>query len=252
MGNRPQMRIIPVIDIKDRLAVQAIAGRREEYKPVKSVLCSSPNPVEVAEAFKTCFNPKELYIADLDAILGGRPNYEVYAEVKAKTGLSLLIDAGINDIRRAKRVLEYGASKIIVGTETLSDLSFVEQALRVFGKDRITISLDLFEGRVLSKSPTIAALGKELPTLARRLERVGVGELIVLELTRVGTGKGIALETALKILKEVQIPVVTGGGIRSIDDLKELERIGVSGALVATAFHTGQITASMLKMAGFL
>ena len=67
MGKVESLKVIPVIDILDGLVVHAIRGRRQEYQPLKSSLCNSVDPIEVAKAFKTLgFN--ELYIADLDGI----------------------------------------------------------------------------------------------------------------------------------------------------------------------------------------
>ncbi len=71
-----KLKIIPVIDILSGVAVHAVRGKREEYQPLKSVLCASSKPVDVAFAYKAR-GFKELYIADLDAILGKGKNSSV-------------------------------------------------------------------------------------------------------------------------------------------------------------------------------
>ena len=46
------MKVIPVIDILNGIAVHGIRGERKKYQPIKSVLTKSAEPVEVAAAFE--------------------------------------------------------------------------------------------------------------------------------------------------------------------------------------------------------
>lgn len=243
------MKIIPVLDILNGITVHAVCGRREEYHPVKSVLCASSDPVDIALAFKS-FGFDELYVADLDAILGNYTNFTLYRQIKAKTGLGLMVDAGITDLENARKVLESGASKIIIGTETLNNLGFVKQAIKSLSKDRVVVSLDLKEGKVISISEALKS--KDPASLAKTFQEVGVTQIIVLDLTRVGAEQGVNLSVVKGVLEKVKVEVLTGGGVRSIGDLKRLRNMGVSSALVATALHKGRLTAKELTLAGFI
>ena len=243
------MEIIPVLDILNGIVVHAVRGRREEYLPVTSTLCKSANPVDVALAFKSLrFN--QLYLADLDAILSGLANFSLYRQIKADTGLELMVDAGIADLEKAMRVLESGVSKIIVGTETLNEPDFVKQVVESFGEDRVTVSLDLKEGEVVSVSEVIRSMSPL--AVAKAFQKMGITRIIVLDLARVGTRKGVNVGILREILKKVKVEVLTGGGIRDIKDLQLLRHLGVSGVLLATALHSGKITAKELNSAGFL
>lgn len=84
------MRVIPVIDILKGKAVQAIMGERKKYQPIKTVLTPSPDPLDIAVAFKELFNFNELYIADLDAIQGSASNIEVIKKISNSTDLKLI------------------------------------------------------------------------------------------------------------------------------------------------------------------
>jgi phosphoribosylformimino-5-aminoimidazole carboxamide ribotide isomerase len=136
------LKIIPVIDVLNGIAVHAVRGRRKEYQPLKSVLCNSVDPVEVAKTFKT-LGFSELYLADLDAIAGKQVNFEAYRRIACETGLELMVDAGVSDIEVAKKMLATQASKVIIGTETLRSKSFVQEAVKLLGSDRVIVSLDL-------------------------------------------------------------------------------------------------------------
>ena len=65
---------------------------------------------------------------------------------------------------------------------------------------------------------------------------MGVSQVIVLDLARVGSGEGVNIDFLKKVIADVGVDVYVGGGVRDINDLVELKNLGVSGALVATAF----------------
>ena len=75
--------------------------------------------------------------------------------------------------------------------------------------------------------------------------------LIVLDLTRVGSNEGVNVDFLKKALRE-NMDVYVGGGVRDIKDLIILKDLGVSGALVATALHSGKISIAELEQNGFL
>jgi phosphoribosylformimino-5-aminoimidazole carboxamide ribotide isomerase len=243
------MKIIPVLDILNGVVVHAVRGKREEYLPIRSVLCTSAKPVDVALAFKSIrFN--QLYLADLDAILSNILNLGLYKQIKADTGLDLMVDAGIADLEKARKVLESEVSEIIIGTETLNKPDFVRQAIESFGEDRVIVSLDLKEGKVMSVSEVIRSM--DPLEAASAFQEMGVTRIIILDLARVGTGQGVNLAIVREILEKVKVEVLTGGGVRDIKDLEPLRQLGVSGALLATALHSGRITVEELNSAGFL
>jgi len=243
------MKIIPVLDVLNGVVVHGVGGEREKYYPVKSVLCASSDPVNVASTFRS-LGFDELYVADLDAILNNQANFSLYKQVKAVTDVKLMVDAGINDLEKAQKVLEKEVSKIIIGTETLEKLSFVKEAVKLFGKNRVIVSLDLKGGKVVSSDSYIRE--KDPVELAKTFQRMNVAQIIVLDLARVGMNKGLGLEIVKEILEQTKVEVLTGGGVRDITDLEKLGSMGVTGVLVATALHNGRLTIKKLKQSGFI
>ena len=243
------MKVIPVIDVLNGVAVHGVRGEREHYQPLKSVLCRSANPLEIASSFES-LGFIELYLADLDAILGKSVNFSVYKQITTQTGLGLMVDAGIADLTRAEEVLAAGVSRIVVGSETLESLEFLGQAVKTFGEDRVVVSIDLKEGKVLSASEAIASL--DAVSFAQKLRKLGVNQVILLDLTRVGTEQGINWSLLRSILDKTGVEVLVGGGIRSLQELEELRNLGVSGALVATILHNGKLSVDKLKSANLL
>lgn len=233
------MRVIPVLDLMGGLAVHARRGERARYRPVQSVLAAGADPIRLASAFRNELGLSELYIADLDAI-GGGPGHPLTLGALAGLGLSLMVDAGTSTPESVAQVLELGVDRAIVGTETLESLKDLASIL-VRYPGRVTVSLDMREGRVLSRSPQLA--GQSPAAVAAELRALGAKEVIVLELTRVGSGAGPCwpqeVFAALGPLRWL-----AGGGVRHADDLRTLAQAGANGALVGTALHNGAIGAT--------
>ena len=243
------MKIIPVLDVLGGVTVHAVRGRRKEYKPLKSVLCKSIEPIDVALALKA-LGFCNLYLADLDAITGGQPNFSLFKRIGDMPLVELMVDAGVTSLQRAEEVLESNVSKLIVGTETLESKSFVAEALDSFGSEKIVVSLDLMGNHVLSRFE-LDTLSESISFL-RELEKQGVSQIIILDLQKVGSSEGINTSFLKEVLENVEAEVFVGGGVRDVTDLLELNDLGVSGVLVATALHSGRISPESLKQAGLV
>ncbi len=243
------MKVVPVIDILNSKVVHAVRGRRKEYQLLQSKIVTSVEPLEVATAFKS-LGFTELYIADLDAIIDCSIDFQIFKRMADKTGLNLMIDAGVTSIERAQKLLDSGASQLIIGTETLERKSFIAEAVRKFGSDRVVVSLDLEGDKVLTKSGFDGC--DDAMSLLREFEEMDVSQVIVLDLARVGSGEGVNVDFLKKVMAEVGVSLFSGGGVRNINDLLELRNAGVAGALVATALHSRKIRVSDLKRENFL
>jgi phosphoribosylformimino-5-aminoimidazole carboxamide ribotide isomerase len=238
------LKVIPVIDVLNGIVVHAVRGVRKEYRPIQSVLTKSVASIEVARSLKD-IGFSDLYVADLDAIIDCSSNFPTLKRITDEIDLKLMVDAGVTSIERAQKLLGTGVSKLIVGTETLQSKNFVAQAVDIFGSERVVVSLDLKGDKILVK------LGFEGCTdpicLLNQFKDMGVSQVIVLDLLRVGSDEGVNIDFLKKVIAEVGVDVYVGGGVRDINDLVELKNLGVSGALVATALHTGKISIDELK-----
>jgi phosphoribosylformimino-5-aminoimidazole carboxamide ribotide isomerase len=237
------LKVIPVIDVLDKIVVHAVRGIRKEYQPLQSVITKSFEPSVVALTFKN-FGFSDLYVADLDAIIDCSTDFNILNTIGDKTDIKLMVDAGVTSIERAQKLLDSGVSKLIIGTETLQKESFVSDAVRLFGSERVVVSLDLKGNKILAKFGFDGCIDPFC--LLRQFKEMGVSQIIVLDLLRVGSGEGVNVDFLKKVIAEVGIDVYVGGGVRDINDLVELKNLGVSGALVATALHTGKISIDQL------
>ena len=241
--------MIPVIDILNGKVVHAVKGKRSEYKPLQSILTNSTEPIAVAKAFKNN-GFTELYIADLDAIIDCSTNFTPLKQIADETGLNLMVDAGITSLERARMLLDKSVSRVIIGTETLQDASFVAGAVKALGSEHVIVSLDLKGMKVLAKSEFSSCV--DPMCLLRDFKNAGVSGVIILDLSRVGTGEGVNVDFLRKAIEQGGMNIYVGGGIRNTSDLIELADLGISGCLLATALHNGKITVEHLKHAKLL
>jgi phosphoribosylformimino-5-aminoimidazole carboxamide ribotide isomerase len=233
------MRVVPVIDLKDGTAVHAVRGDRERYRPVRSVIAGDGgDPVSLARAFRSELGLDELYVADLDAISGdGEHGPSIRALAREAR---VIVDAGVSDPEPARTLLDLGAHRVVVGTETLTGPNALDRLLAALPGGSVVLSVDLRAGRTLSPDPQLAGL-PALDTVAR-LHRAGLGEAIVLDLARVGSGAGPDVRLIADIHAAFpELALLAGGGVRDAGDLRALGDAGAAGALVATALHSGVI-----------
>jgi phosphoribosylformimino-5-aminoimidazole carboxamide ribotide isomerase len=236
------MRIIPVIDLLDGLVVHAVKGERQNYQPVKSVLCDSSDPIAIARAFRDRLGLHEIYIADLDAIQSaGRSNHkEIIAILAGKERIHIILDAGTSDIEGARAWLDLGVRKIVIGSETLLTLDALHNIPAAIAPDRLVFSLDLRAGNILSQCPVLSAM-KPMEAL-KHLFSAGWSEIILLDLKRVGSeagADGILAADAHCTFPDLRLLI--GGGIANPEQLVEFESCGIAGVLTATALHRGII-----------
>jgi HisA/HisF family protein len=233
------MRVVGVIDLKGGTAVHAVRGERERYRPVSGVIGGDDgDALALARGFREELGLEEIYVADLDAIVGGDRHAALLGALAAEA--RLMVDAGATEPAAARALLDLGAHRVIVGTETLSGPDALDRLLAELPAGALILSVDLRDGRVLSPDGTLAGL-PALDAVAR-LRRHGLGEAIVLDLARVGSGAGPDVALIAEIHDAFpDLELLAGGGVRDLDDLRALDAAGAAGARGATALHRGVI-----------
>jgi phosphoribosylformimino-5-aminoimidazole carboxamide ribotide isomerase len=245
------MRVIGVVDLLAGRAVHARAGLRESYTAVNSIAGTSYEPgnaLALARVYLERFGLDELYVADLDAILGRSPQE---AAVRSIVGLGapLWLDAGASSVARASHALDLGAAFVVVGLETLPSYDTLAEICDTSGRERVAFSLDLRAGEPIVAPAVRAACGRRIMhapahAIAAHAANAGVGALIVIDLSRVGTGAGPDLSLIARVRDAAPgLTLLAGGGVRGLEDLSKLADVGCDGALVASALHDGRLGA---------
>ena len=228
--------------------VQGLRGERQHYRAVRSGLVAGSDPVAVARALCRECHGKAVYVADLDALEGRGDHREVVRELRDDLGAEPWVDAGVSDPETASRLLEAGAARVIVGTETLTDIDSLRAIRMVLPAAQMLVSVDMGDHGVLSRCSELS--GRPPLAVIDLLAKEGVTEVILLALRHVGTGAGPDLET-LRAVRDAfpDLRLIAGGGVRAAGDLRALAEAGADGVLLATALHRGWITAAHIRAA---
>jgi phosphoribosylformimino-5-aminoimidazole carboxamide ribotide isomerase len=225
LGEHCLVEVIPVLDVMDGLVVHAVAGRREEYKPLKgSVLSGVPHPYPILSSLKS-MGFTSVYIADLDAIMGRGDNSSV---VRTAVALNFRVLADVG--RRGLSLADSNEVTYVIGTE------YVEYPGEVGFLSGRAVSLDMRGDEV-----TFRNASEKVEKVLELFKAAELKKILVIDLSRVGTESGVNRVVASKLAECFPGKLVVGGGVRDENDVLYLKSLGVAGVLVATAIHKGVI-----------
>lgn len=230
--------ILPVIDLLDGQVVRGVAGRRETYRPIESVLCASSAPAVVAAALAEA-GCRQCYVADLNAIQGG-PLAAADLQAIAAAGLRIWLDAGLGESPCDWPPAAAEAVAVAVAAaETAPDRQALQRQAEHWG-DRAAFSLDMLDGVAMGAWQSTPPL-----ELADAAVECGFKRMIVLDLRQVGMGAGVPTVDLCRQIRRrhPSLELLAGGGVRNAADLQQLEQAGCDAALVASALHRGDIAA---------
>lgn len=220
------MRVIPVIDLKHGLAVRAQAGDRGSYAPIQTPLAPTADPFDVVAGYLSLAPFPAFYIADLDAIEGRGGNLETVASIAHRwPGLEIWLDDGLSDAAGLNDRLAIRGLRPVIGSESQRDGLLLRQV-----GGRAVLSLDWRGDQFIG--PDCLLDPSDWPH-----------DVIVMTLARVGTGGGPDIDRLMEVRTKAgsDRKIFAAGGVRDAADLGALARLGVAGALVATALHSGRI-----------
>lgn len=215
-------------DLKSGQIVHGKSGMRDWYVPVTSLYAETTEPVRFIEQIK----PRYLYIADLDRICGVGDHDALIPALADRTE-RILLDRGC---RSPDDVLVLPRVHMIVGTETAAD------------------TLDQFNGGVLSvdiKNDLVIPWNTDPVAFLSSCNRYQFEMVILLDIGRVGTGRGLDTEKLSAFRSAYAGTLLWGGGVSSEEDLVLLEKAGFDGAIIATAVHNGKIPIEYIRRGVF-
>lgn len=221
---------IPVIDLKQHQAVSGKSGMRDTYQPLRTVFAPSSNPVEIAQGLKLN-GADEMYIADLDLIESTGHNI---SEIKlVNTILPVMFDGGVKNCESFDFFLDY-AYKIIVPTETIESIEEMEKIFEKYPKERIVVSIDVKNNELYSKN-----LDLNLSEFKKILKKLDPNEIILLDITGVGTEKGYN-QKLLDEFEDMKEKLIIAGGLNK-ESIGELDSQGIKKILIGTSLHSGEV-----------
>jgi phosphoribosylformimino-5-aminoimidazole carboxamide ribotide isomerase len=221
------MQIIPVIDLKDGVAVHARQGKRDTYRPIHTALCPSADIFDVINAYLNLYEFRTFYIADLDALekKGGHETL-IHSVAERFPEHIFWLDSGLPPCPLAGSSLKN--IKTVLGSESF--LNDTVNLLDTYYPKDIILSLDYSEKASLGASSLFTT------------PDFWPNDIIVMTLDRVGSDWGPDLEKLSAFCgNHPDKNFIAAGGIRNLEDLLALKTIGIRQALIASSLHSGAI-----------
>ncbi|WP_045836465.1 HisA/HisF-related TIM barrel protein [Hyphomicrobium sp. 99] len=230
------MDVIPVIDVAHGQVVRAVKGERSAYRPIETPIAATADPAELARGLAKLFPFRTLYLADLDGIEGrGRNKHLVPALSHVLPGAEIWIDAGIGSRGASRAVLAAPVATLVVGSESI-ETARVWTDISAEAPARTILSLDFRHDEFMGPESLLTD------------SSLWPSRVIVMTLDRVGANAGPDFQRLKDIVSRAGARrVYAAGGVRNRADLDALRKLGVKGALIASALHSGKISAGDLK-----
>ena len=227
------MELFPAIDLIDGCAVRLVKGdyaRKTIY---------SEAPVEVARSFAAA-GAHYLHVVDLEGARdGGTPNLDAIKTIVQESGLLVEVGGGIRSEEVIQTYLEVGVFRVILGTAAVQKPIFLEEMVRKYG-EKIAVGVDVKDGKVAIHGWT--ELSEESCfAFCEKLQKIGVKTIICTDISKDGLLSGTNLELYRQLSEQCSIDIVASGGVSTLEDVKRLMTMGLSGAILGKALYTGNI-----------
>jgi cyclase len=241
------VRIIPCLDVKDGRVVKGINFIN---------LRDARDPVEAAEAY--CREgADELVFLDIFATVESRKTrFEWVKKVCEVVTVPFAVGGGIASLEDMQTLFDLGVSKVSINTAAVRNPELIREASRTFGKEKLVVAIDgrkNLAGTGLPRLEVVVKSGNESTGIdvvdwAKRVEKLGAGEILLTSKDADGTKEGYDLEMTRAVAEAVSIPVTASGGAGKLKHLYEAVTIGkASAVLAASIFHFGEISISEAK-----
>lgn len=225
-------------------SISVISGRTARLKQgdFKSEKIYDVSPLEVANQFED-HGIRQIHLVDLDGARRGSPvNYETLQLIKGYTNLEVNFAGGIMTDGDISKALEYGADSITAGTLSVTNPGLFSDWLISYGREKVMLSADV-------KGGFLKVGGWQKETETGLIEHIGqfynrgLKYVKSTEISKDGVLEGPAFGLYKEIMTVYSgICIYASGGIRSIDDIKALQDMGVYGAIFGRAFYEGKIS----------
>jgi len=235
-------RIIPCLDVLKGKVVKGI-----QFKNLRL----AGDPPKLARLYEDQ-GADEIVFLDIGA---SPENRKILIDVVRRTAeelsIPLLVGGGIRSVKDMEEVLCSGADKISVNTAAVKNPEIISEGAETFGSQCIVVAID---AKRRDRGWEVYIYGGRKPTgldaveWARRVEKLGAGEILLTSMDRDGTTLGYDLELTRTISEAVNIPVIASGGAGSPQHIYEALTVGgADAALAASIFHYGAYTVRSIK-----
>ena len=238
-------RIIPCLDVKDGRLVKGV-----HFVELKEV----GDPAEAGAAYSQA-GADELVFLDITATIEKRKTLlDAVARTVARISVPLTVGGGIASVQDIQVLMDAGVSKVSMNTAAVRDPSFVAQAAKQFGGEKIVVAIDTRSNSEMPSGFEVVVRGGKQPAgidaveWAKKVEALGAGSILPTSMDADGTQGGYDIPMTRAIADAVDVPVIASGGAGTLEHLYEAITEGHADAvLVASIAHFGTYTIKQMK-----
>lgn len=236
LARLPMIQIIPSITI--------INGKLTRLKKgdYSSETVYKDSPVDIARQFEE-YGVKKIQLIDLDGAKKGSPvNYHILEAISGYTNLEIDFGGGISTDGDISKAYEYGASSITAASIAVLKKELFSSWLMSYGRDKVTLAADVKAGKITIKGwqkSTNTNIDDHIDHYYMR----GIKMVKSTDIDKDGIQEGPNFDLYERLVKKFpEIQFIASGGVRSVDDIKKLQDVGVKSVIFGRAYYEGNLT----------
>jgi len=225
------MQIWPAIDLRGGKCVRL---RQGDYQQ-ETVFAE--DPAAIARKFADQ-GAQHLHIVDLEGAREGMPiNLPSVQEILAAIDIECELGGGIRDEQSVRELLDFGLSRLVIGTSALTDPEWFREACRQYPQ-QLVLGIDARDGWAATdgwlNTSSVSAID-----LAKQFASEPLAAIIYTDIATDGMMRGPNIEAMAQMQAAVDIPVIASGGVTRIDDVSRLAEAGLAGCIIGRALYEG-------------
>jgi phosphoribosylformimino-5-aminoimidazole carboxamide ribotide isomerase len=230
------MQIWPAIDLRGGKCVRLKQGDYQQ----ETVFAE--DPAAIARKFAEQ-GAQHLHIVDLEGAREGMPlNLPSVQEILATVEIECELGGGIRDEQSVRELLEFGLSRLVIGTSALTDPEWFREACRQYPQ-QLVLGIDARDGWAATdgwlNTSSVSAID-----LAKQFASEPLAAIIYTDIATDGMMRGPNVEAMAQMQAAVDIPVIASGGVTRIDDVTRLADAGLAGCIIGRALYEGTLSLS--------
>ncbi len=228
------MDIYADVSIRNGESVTLVRGEMDRPVP------TGRTPFELASHY-VAEGAEWLHVVDLDRVIGEGDNREEIRRILELGAVPVQVGGGIRTFSQAQELIEWGATRLVIGTSAIADPEFLAQLAAAWPR-RIAVSVDVWQGRV-SIYGWRKATSFEPVAFMEVLNRLELAAVILTDIDRDVELPESSFALTMQVGEVATPPVITSGTIKTLDDISTARYLpNISGAIVGRALVNGSFT----------
>ena len=238
------MVIFPAIDLRNGQCVRLLHGNSD----AQTIYAN--DPASIAEKFAE-EGAEWLHVVNLDGAFGekegAQKNITAIQAILDRVSIPIQVGGGIRSGDAVERLLDMGATRVILGTMVVDRPRQIPDIVARFGAEQIVVGIDAdsADGRVATHGwrniSNIDAI-----ELGKQMQALGITHVVYTDISRDGALTGVNLEACQRLAEQTRLQVIVSGGVASLDDVRRVKTAGrnMHGLIIGRALYTGAIKLS--------